>query len=300
MYDIHELAKVGVEEIYSYEEHTNDKELSDQGEIINNCSIGLNRILNWLASNFNNSNKVHYEFYLINLITMIRNCFSPDTSDKEIYTKVDTDIDQLRVYISGYSYNTNIKPVTLFYLPIYAGLGIHKRKHTGQNLRIEELANGLMKYLPKKLTDISSGNIKTYVQVFSPKLPHLEIKALASRIAPRGLRSNTLMLSHCPVDFHIHRYMKYLQLIESYTANIVSAKDFGKKLFKKEIPFNPYTHLTLGDSINIDPIAKRNDKKKVLEVAKTRNWKIRTEYEILNDLITRCGIDKKILTTLKF
>jgi hypothetical protein len=142
--------------------------------------------------------------------------------------------------------------------------------------------------------------MKAYLVVFNTtKMTPRALSDTIRQFSNMGSHSKLWLISHIPLDFHLHRLIKDTTLFESYTAELKAAKFFGEKVFKhNRIPFNQYTHLALGDSVYVQPLVKGKQKKEIISRAEQVNWNIRTEHEILLDLV-KCGVPRKLLETLK-
>jgi hypothetical protein len=98
-----------------------------------------------------------------------------------------------------------------------------------------------------------------------------------------------LMVSHAPIDYHIHSKLNGFHLVESHTGQVRTVQELGRKVFKKDIPFNKYTHACLGDKDYIKSPLSLKQKKDLCTVAEQRHWNIRTLNDIRAD-ITKLGV----------
>lgn len=284
------------------EEHAYGKETTESGIIINrDSSVGINAILNKLASESVRPTRVMYDVYAINILTVTRNSYKVGMSDSMWLDAADKDINAFKTYITAYSHGCSNKPLIIFYLPTYIILPGHARKVSPMNMKITAIADLIEKMLPKRFLDISTAEMQMrYICLEKTPLPNRQITQYIQKLSNTGSKAAVLMFSHCPLDLHVHKFIPNLTIIESYTAELKVPSDFGKKVFKHEgVPFNKYTHLTFGDSVHIAGLIRKKKHKDVMfQRALDNNWRVLTEREILQQLIMY-GIPEGLLTKLK-
>lgn len=303
--DIWTFAKIQPEEMYSQvygiENHGEGRERTDTGEIINDCSVGLNRILNMLAANANNPQRPLFDVYLINILTMARNCFDKHMSDKEWHIKINHDLEILKNYLTSYCGETAKNSAVVFYLPTYTLPEEFMRPLTGVRAELDIFAKRMKSMLPRQMTLISDGPLQMYVSVLgNSPFPHQQLARTVAKVSRAGRSAKVMLVSHIPLDFHLHRFIPQTYLLESYKAEFVNPKEFGYKVFKvSDVPFNQYTHLAFGDDVLIKPILQRKAKADAIDRAKMKRWRILSRGEQIEELV-KCGILRPQLTTLKF
>lgn len=265
------------------------------------CSYGLAPILNKVVADYTSRRGVIYDYYVVNILTFVRNCFEATLTDNEILRNVNRDIEIYLYYMTNYISslsNNQSKSVILLYVPtIYKVHTSYGRKLNKRNTKLQEICNKVTKMLPTKLNDISRNGVYIFtVSLRSAVLPYKQIIKYISRLSNttknyKGTYGSMLLFSHCALDFHIHQTFKKLFILESFTGAIKDYKSLGNKVFKVDtIPFNKYTHLAFGDSIHIDGPLKRNRKKAAIERSISHKWHLKTEIEIRSELF-QCGID---------
>jgi len=271
--------------------HKEGKELSDDGEIINLCSIGLNRIINKLAHEIDNPKKIKYNLFLVNMETIIRNTHETDIDNKSWLSNVYRDISLYTQYIYEYTktYANSFKyPISMIiYFPFYVFEPPYKYQteskawHAIQKFKLYFDQVGFMS--EKELIDHLEVT-KVRIQNKGFHIPSDLLKTI--RTNTHTTQYESLMLSHVPIDFHIHRNINRLTLIESYTAELKKWSQFGKKVFKVDhIPFNQYTHVALGDKVYLHNLIKGGKIKKALvKRAEANKWYSMSEGKIMTQL----------------
>lgn len=289
------------------DEHREGKETSDDGEIINLCSIGLNRIINYLAEQVVNIDKAKYNLILVNLESFIRNTYQKNIRQQEWTAAISKDTQLFNQYIYEYTKDYTMLSKTpaclIYYLPIYDLESPYLLKtKSEQLLAIREFKETFRHtVLTNSDEDYQIDHMRVVVTNFkdsafkAPKMILRKIKTIA-----RSTSHRALMLSNAPIDFHIARLIDKLDLIESYTAKIKTWKDFGEKVFKnKYIPFNQYTHIALGDKNHLEQLVKRGKVKKALfKQAEAEKWHTMSETKVLTKLAQY--IPQDVLTKHKF
>jgi hypothetical protein len=273
------------------ENHKQGKEFSDDGEIINLCSIGLNRIINKLAYEIDNPKKIKYNLFLVNIETFIRNNYEPDISNSDWLNNIYKDIYLYTQYIYEYTktYKDSFKyPLSLIlYFPFYLFQAPYKYQteskawHAIQKFKLYFDKTGFM----QEKENIDHLEVtKVRIQNNGFKIPNDLIKTI--RKHTYTTQYEALMLSHIPVDYHLHRNINHLTLIESYTSELKKWSQFGKKVFKVDhIPFNQYTHVAFGDKVYLHNLVKGGKvKKSLVKRAEASKWYSMTEGKIMTQL----------------
>ena len=285
-------------------------EYGQDGTPILGNSVGNNRILFYLRENAGQRHAPLWNLYLINIYTLARNAYRKGISLKELTTCIDKDSDLLLTYIHAYTtYRHSMESAVVFYAPEYKSIPQDlMRQHVGNTLELDTLYYEIFKKLPTKLVELSELPLtrKFLCQVGQTgRMPYLDLLDKLKQISPAysaGGAFGTAMISHCPLDFHIHKSIPKIQLLESYTGNVLSVSDFGQKLTKDVvIPFNNATHRLFGDSLQLLPLLTGKDRKTLIQLAETKNWAIQTESQIIIDAeIKFSQVSRSILTLLKF
>jgi len=91
------------------------------------------------------------------------------------------------------------------------------------------------------------------------------------------------MISHFPLDYHTASVTgRTGYLYRSHTGQVVkmAPNDLGMTVFKiPEIPFYPITHVLMGDKVLIKGSLPKKERDRLIEMAKTNHWGLRTnEY----------------------
>lgn len=283
--------------------HNANTNRAEDGTIINECSVGMNAVLNRIVYDYGLAIQPMHDYYIINILTIIRNNYDKKLKETEMLYKIDQDIRQLKLYLTNYLAGQTHQPLILFYLPIdyVVGKG-YERKLSPRNQAIADMAKVVRKMIPNKLNDISQNGINIYTVVLDPTpLPVGQIKKYISKLSNKGTRGSAWLLSHCPLDLHLHRLIPKTHLMESFTGEVKLPIEFGQKLFKNEdIPLNQYTHVAFGDGLHVRPLLKtKKQKDAARERADRKNWKVRTESEIMTEL-TKCGIPSIFMKKMRW
>lgn len=282
--------------------------MGDNGIPIHGASIGLNVILNYMRETSGIVHQPKWDLYLINVYTLVRNLYQKGMSEKELERCVDRDADMLMTYVHAYTCaRRSVPSVVFFYAPDYGAVpATLLRPHTGNQSEIDALYTLLYKKIPDKLTELTEVHEtrKFLCRVGKSIFPHKDIIDKLRHVY-HGTRITgsigTVMISHCPIDFHIYKSIPNIQLFESYTGALLNPSDFGQKLTKDvKVPFNPTTHRLFGDGTQLIPLIKGKDRKKLIQVAQDFSWAIKTEKEIGRDAISKFdNITEADLSVLK-
>lgn len=262
-----------------------------------------------------------WDVVLINLATLIRNALGKDVSDQTVVESVFDDTDNIVRAIRRYFDSFPVppeKPGVILYLPSYTKLpDLHRRTPNTQTLRIQKIQNTLQnKYLkdPKIPEVINVADMTCVTMCVGNKFlyPHMELYEYIRKQATAGIFGTIKsalgfinfrigMVSHHAIDFHIAKNVKNFSLLSSYTGEIKTLDQLGKKVFKLDgIPFNTATHLLFGDSTHVKPIAMRKTKQIIVDVATRGRWMTKSETSIINEAVATGQIPREFLTTVKF
>jgi len=287
---------------YQFPAVNNTDVSSKSGDLILGGSIGINKILLYFRENAHKARRKEWDLFFVNVYTLGRNCFRSGMKLDEFVFGIDNEIEKLTTYYSAYTQARETRKVGLiFYIPDYEHIPRYLRlEKTGQKKEFDELYRELLKAHKKtKYVDLTEDeNIQRFlINVQDAVYPH---KALPLITGKKFGNVGTLLLSHVAMDYHLYKSYKNINVIESHQGNILEYQDFGKKLIKDvRVPFNTITHRVFGDSTVLKPLLEKKDKKKLLENIKTKNWFIRTDYELKKFILETTSIKETDLDFLK-
>ena len=285
----------------------------DIEEPIYQCSsMGINKVLDVLRISAGTIGHPRWDLYIINVFTLVRNAYKNNISQHDVDKTVDVDVDSLIQFIGAYmSYQRTTPATVLFYLPDYSAIPKDLlREHTGNKAAVDNLYTKLKTKLPvnstKRMVELTEDPlVKKFLLVTSGNtFPHKEIPRYLNEIYG-GKRITgslgTLLLSHCVIDLHISAYVSGVELIESFSGNIIPSNLFGSKLTKEvEMPFLPVTHRLFGDDDHIIPLVKGRQKKNMIDIIRKDHWGVMTERQIVSDILMKIpGISELELRRLK-
>lgn len=108
---------------------------------------------------------------------------------------------------------------------------------------------------------------------------------LWNAVQEKTTHRSMIMISHSPIDYHISRYVDNVMVLESHTGIFRKMYEMPKKVFGERylmIPFNPATHVCLGDTKGgLKPNLSPKEKKQLLEVAVSDKWLTKSYNHIL-------------------
>jgi len=265
------------------------------GDIIYGGSIGSNKIFDVLRETAGSRDSPLYDLWLINVYTLLRNAYVNGISQVDIEKVIDTDVDLFMTYISAYMSYRRPTPggVVLFYAPDYNAIPkMFLRNTSGQKQRteIDTLYTRLLVTMPNKLNDLTEDPMlrKYLVATSRSRLPHRDlpghIRAIYGSNQMR-IKLGTVLISHCQIDLHLNHTFGSFDLLDSFTGVIRPPTLFGQKLVKEvSVPFNTTTHRAFGDDVHLEPLFKGKRRTELIELARDRNWAIRTEREIVSNI----------------
>lgn len=172
------------------------------------------------------------------------------------------------------------------------------RSHGGTSaLLYKEVLGSVLKRVkdyPKQV----QGNTTSYV-VLANEMKQPSYKGLmefCNKITSRDVTIH--MISHNPIDWHIYRLGRNGLLYRSYTGTIVemTAAKLGEVVFDmKGIPFNPLTHVLLGDKNVLKGLLIKNDKQQFITAAIREKFVFRSEdYIVAHAKINKSLIPYKL------
>ena len=280
---------------------------SDKDHLLLDCCMGTAFILNSFALLAKERIKPSWDTFLINIHTLIRNNVQDiDEHDQFIINRVNKDISMILEYITEYlSLLPEVfDPHVIFYVPFYSIPTLHNRTASPTRIKINKVTKKMYDSIQGSEERSQFGNLTVIIyKVGSHKFPHLELadklSDLNSRLS-KNIYRRYLMISHCPIDFHLYTKVRYFFLLESYTGHIKTPELLGQKVFDLNIPFYTTTHLLFGDSVHIAPLVQRSEKKKFIEQANRSGWYKKTETMILDEIKKMNTIPMQTLTSVKF
>lgn len=281
-----------------------------------NSSVGLNRILG-LFKNFASVDKTpRWGIYLLNAYTITRNILSGVKERPklpELLKLFDNEVTSFVTYSDAYESGFHRKKpiIVALYFPDYSKIpDTWGRPLTGEKLTVFECYQEIKKQFPNKPTTISYSQISARVAVpvgGRSMFPYEDLTAWVRNICITGESvlkwgDPVFLMTHCPTDLHIYRKVPWVQLVESYQGIIKLPKEFGSKLVpgSTTIPFNATTHRLFGDSVQVKPLVTGRNRTALIELAKTKNWMMRSSDSILSDAKSIKGIDLSAFGQLKF
>ena len=282
-------------------------------EPLYDCSLGMSKILESIsrASLFKDDRRQTFDVFLLNALTIARNCYDKKNSKVDVMRAMKKDVNQFVSYVQGYFQEQKDlieKPYVIVYLPEYKFKDNYLRPPTEERQKVLDLANYFFKKVctsPPTVKKIYGGTLYL-VKLGSNTFPHKELYHLISHTGDTGvervMQRRYLLVSHIPMDFHLQNYLSNkLYILESYTGKIKNTSELGKKVFKEDsVPFNQYTHLLLGDNVLIKPLVYRKEKKQILDIAKKNHWNSKPLAVILGDIKRTKLVPIEILTNVKF
>lgn len=278
------------------------------------CSMGLSNLLKSITilARMRADERKIFDVIIINALTMIRNCYDKRKTEMQIKSDISKDINTLLDYVKIYfseQKSSVEKPSIIVYLPRYTLPDKFMRNtNTEKDMLVSRIAKDVFgKRCTQTINEMDFGTCKIYfIEAGIGQLPYKTIyKVITSRCNTgviKLMNRRYLLVSHCPLDFHLQNDLgNKLFLLESYTGNIKSTQDFGKKVFKEDhMPFNQYTHLLLGDSVHVKPQVHRKDKQKIIQEASKNLWDKKPQAVVLSDIRRLNVIPTELLTSIKF
>jgi hypothetical protein len=264
----------------------------DTGELSNGKTVshGTAAIFEKLYKLSSDRKRPTFEYFLINIATLIRNIISSfkTVEPRLVFRYLQLEIEMYNLYISQYSIpdtNNSLVINTVFYYPSYAN--IHEqyiKKPTKSEKQVNDLLKALYKYqsTTRELYDNIYTNVVT---VGKHKLPHIELNHHLNTLDMNANYKRFCMVSHVPLDYHFSSYSPKFWLLRSHTGDIVTRDVFGEIVFKYKVPFNKYTHLIYGDGKYIRSVLSTEQKRKLESIALRDKWKYKTESSIMTYII---------------
>jgi hypothetical protein len=261
-----------------------------------------------------NSNKpVITDIFLINVETIIRNNTTLDRDDKEIIDKTYSDVGELTQVICDYIQSVKqllASPMIIFYFPDYVRIpAMHKRADSPTRKKIRNITNIIKKQdnivVRKTIRNVVNG-IEVY-EIVAGDSGHTPPRAIEdflrnmNKLNPLDLvasQKKFMMISHQASDYHLSRVFPHFQVLESFTGNVYNANSLGLKVFgNANIPFNSPTHMLFGDNNLILPMAKRKNRKLLMDLGVKQRWLMKPRAEIAKLVGATNQVPSQILMT---
>lgn len=266
-------------------------------DLDNAFSLGTGPVMNTLL-HILNEYRDPPDTVVINVDTLIRNCSSIEGVNESRKFEKENGLDYTRSVrrLVGYAQHeiqvvltdliqmfneTKItNPTIILYLGNYKpfvppvqqrGVSESKQAAVLATKQIETSVKARLMQKSGKVTVIQLPKVET-------KLPY---KLIIDEL--HSLKNNHIvaMMSHHPLDYHLHKHCSNFYLLNSYTGKVSTVADLAKKVFDTDVlPFNPIIHSLLGDKEDIQPFLKGQEKKRLLEIATTESWSTHTEEYI--------------------
>lgn len=252
------------------------------------------------------THRPQYMTYLINVDTLIRNCYKKGDSITTMEQHVLTDAEQLATYIGAYitgdKITTQARPLVCFYVPYYELIPktYIKTPLPGNYQAHIEVREKLLKSLIRAhWTTIDQPFDMVFINAKGPWASPIVYQDLKSKFKDISLR-RTLLLSHAYMDFHLVSVIPNMDLIESFTGKLKDKETFLKKVIPyEEVPFNKYTHLLFGDKLMLKSQIKRGDKPKVLKTAQFEQWNHLPALSVAESILNHHFSTKEIILNPK-
>lgn len=267
-------------------------------------SLGIASILKTFNDLSMARDKPSWDTYMVNVETLIRDRKDKNLTSREAVARATlTDCRTLAQYIAAYNrlIIAHRKPLLVFYLPDYSNIPkIHFReklpKGTEERWAIRDTCKSILlkEGFPQAVDDL-----ETAFSAPGTTIPWPHVELLRDLMKSRdGMRfSNTLMISHVPLDFHLYKSVQTLTILESFTGKLKIRKDWGRKVFNDEVfPFNKYTHLLLGDKWYLKSLVDSKTRKKLKERAAIKHWNILPDKSVLEDILSMNIVNPSVLT----
>ena len=258
---------------------------------MDNCSIGLNAVLYTLSQLPRAKKSKPFDCLLVNVSTIVRNCYDQRSPTNEVISKVYNDIDVLIKHFANYSKIIRVgkNPSVVFYIPNYSHISPSMRK-TSNNATNQNVEKILMLIAKEQKTHSERHQMQGLtvhsVKVGTNKLPHQELYAYLKNAVP-GMQPESMhygLLTHVYLDFHLAARLSLITL-ESYTGAQRSPNTFGAKVFGAAyIPFNRFTHAIFGDKLLLKSQVTGKLRTELFKRAQNNYWITKTVDDMLKDL----------------
>ena len=280
----------------------------DGTEPIVGGSIASNMTLNNLRDTAGTG--VPWRLWLINLYTLFVNvCEDPIQSGPALDAALQKEIQLLVQYIEAYTAHIRgapRRPDIIFYAPDYGFIPSKLRREISMETKggKHQHAIDLSFAAFRKTRILRQPALRpdaplagpAFIAVGQGSYPHRDlVRWIREHGRALGYVYNqepVALITHCPIDLHLRRYLQNLFLLERFTGNVLQPHEFGKKISASpDVPFNIYTHQLFGDKVHIASRVSGKLKTTLLDAAKEKNWLKRSEAEILTDILRLAKIE---------
>lgn len=279
----------------------------DGSEYVYGGSIALNRILGRMRD-LAPTGSYPFRLWLINTYTLFENVHTLDATLRTTSEAFHAEVNILLQYIEAYAASLPGKhriPEVVFYHPTYTLIPDKRRREVKEGTKSGKARMQLDTLYQKFIrSEMAPGPVHLprpnglssmwSVPVGRGSFPHRELSRWLQQSAPQLTYTSgeaVALITHCPMDLHIHRYVPGLIVFERYTGELLGTKDFGKKIDSTgTVPFNMYTHQVFGDKVHLKPLITPKQKRELLAIAEKRKWHHRSQQDIFNDIKTLTGL----------
>lgn len=254
--------------------------MDTEEEVNRPCSHGTEPVLNRFVEDYGS---LPHGGVLINIQTLLRNIISDKVDDGAVLDKLKQEIRYITTILAPHLARNSkgVKPFIMFYLFNYLPMlsGHQLRPDSALRKKITEQVINIFKDVDKQF---GSGNLgeRDGVQIFAfhddlpGNLPHSKLFEWVSR---NSHNRNLCMVSHQAIDWHLYMFVNNLALVNSYTGETVTPKQFSEKCFGDkfaDMPFYVGVHRLLGDKHLLSPLLTPKGKRELLELAEKEDWKL--------------------------
>jgi len=274
-----------------------DKRIQNLENVVSYGTLG---ILNTLVKTASDPDGIKRNVFLINMATVVRNCYDKSSNRNHILNNVSVDIQHLKQYINQYNPNQHVIIIIYYHPSLRKAIPDDARKaDTPSRLSQDELLDYIARtehFSGNRLGEIQpkSGNADEYCLYVSSGYAYRQLYNILRTGLPLRSMQRVWMLTHSPVDFFIAEKMPAIEVLESHTGRTFDRNGFSKKVFKDpSIPFNRVTLKLFGDKDLIKAQIRKT--KKTREILAKVNLRTKTEKEILSIAKTKLGVNPKSL-----
>ena len=282
----------------------------DKTEFIYGGSIAINRLLDMFRNHVPQGRterpKYPWHLYLVNGMTLFDNVYEDKMRHDEVTSRIQNEIDMLMTYASSYmSFFTRTRPTFLIYIPQYKQIPSNLRRPTpkAKEDKWRQYKNVFLDITQKGFhKEETNHGYLWFASIGNHRFPHKELTDMVRRTPTQHRPDNTplFLLTHMVLDLHLSKTTRHVTLAERYTGLIKDHNSFGTKLnTKADVPFNTDTHRLFGDKHLLLPLIKGKKKTELEAYIAKRNWRLKTAYEIRQDILRQTDITQAQLDALK-
>jgi len=253
-------------------------------------SIGTEAILKTIISH--SQNRIKKNVFLINVLTLIRNCMIMESkdnplSDSKIIDNVRKEMTMVAEYISHYDPSSAESKYLIFYIhkDLFPMIPAERLRGNESLVRLRKLSDMLIKSSPgMKPNELVKGGTNDNLSIFEiitvHQFPHVVLESLIKRRLDVKTGYRLFMVSNIPFDYFLFERFMELSVIDSMTGNIWDKNHLSKKVFGvDDLPFNRFTYGVFGDKV-ILKTSLRNQKKILEEIRSTKKLSLMTSFEL--------------------